>query len=758
MTIAYHTNNLQTIKDQVDLRDVVSHFWGQPASRRRQYDVYASRWRDDGHRPSFTVYADSFKDYGGGGDSGDLFTFLQRELSLDFRDALTWVHDYTQHQPVAVSPQARPAARRPHNGPPDTRWQAAAARALAQSQACLWSDRLDAQAARAYLNKRGLSDDTIQRAGYGYNPDWVATDWINPDTGRAAWLAPGVIEPWHFDGHLWALRVRCRVGTLSQALGIRPDTNRSGQRLPKYLNLVGSQQRGAIFNGDAITDDSDLLITEGGFDAALAGQLLADQPIQAITFGSASMQPAEHLLERVRRAGRIYLMLDADEAGRSQSQHLQTLLGDRAVTIQLPDGQDLTDFVLAGGDLAAALRRADSQPWWRDGVPDHTRSALLNYFQPSTAPVVELINDALVTGLIDGGCFSLTDLQQASDRLGYGLASATIWRVIRALDGYFFSKLESDKSVSENASRNEKKSGRPAQYYHTLPLSTVKGAILAWAAPRIYERFHPTEGSAPVAAQPTAPMLRALGFADDQAQSLCSELADALRCGLDEVAESRFRRHRGAVRAIAALRERLDEHKSTPLPPEWTLSSAASYRAAFLRATNNPRQRRSRRQICSLLGIADSSIASVVYRAGLRARSPQGEFVERPLSPSGAVDGQIMRVARQVRGYPRYVRLVRRDRLLEQRSYTGESSHEWIRERLARGYRVLIAYQLANTYESVSSQPPPPRPVIVRSSVPIVKERRRSARYYGVGHSPRWLRGQWRLWSALIREPLQNSA
>ena len=40
--------NSDELKARVDLRDLVGQFWGQPARSKAKYDVYASRWREDG--------------------------------------------------------------------------------------------------------------------------------------------------------------------------------------------------------------------------------------------------------------------------------------------------------------------------------------------------------------------------------------------------------------------------------------------------------------------------------------------------------------------------------------------------------------------------------------------------------------------------------------------------------------------------------------------------------------------------------------
>ena len=88
--IARYHFDTDGLKQRIDLRELVAQRWGAPKRHHAKVNFYFARWRDDGSQPSFAVYRDSFKDYGGAGDSGDVFEFLERDLNTDFKGALEY--------------------------------------------------------------------------------------------------------------------------------------------------------------------------------------------------------------------------------------------------------------------------------------------------------------------------------------------------------------------------------------------------------------------------------------------------------------------------------------------------------------------------------------------------------------------------------------------------------------------------------------------------------------------------------------------
>lgn len=788
-------HNAADLKARVDLRDIVRRLWGEPEHSSPRYDVHRARWRKDGSRASFTVYADRYKDYGGSGEGGDVFAFIQKDLNLTFKEALAWVADYLGGTAPDHQPRRAPTAppRHPSQEPPPIQWQQAAQGALAGAQAYLWGDTPDAAQVRDYLRTvRGFTDDTIKRAGYGYNPTWRRVD-------GAGMLAPGIIEPWACDGALWALRVRCRVGNLAAALGIPDDTIR-GNTSPKYLNLKGSKQAGALYNADAITWQRTVLIVEGGFDARLAEQCLnANTPpagtrlssplqdIAVVTFGSAHNTPSPRRIAQLRGARRVFLLLDDDAAGQSARAALQSALDGKAQVITLPQGKDVTEFVVThGGDLAALLHDAMSPPqparkmppaaandgrrtpalslrsddddcardgvaWWDGGVPDGVRSVLLTYFRPVTAPVIELLHTAIQNDLVSAAGFTADDVLTANDTLNFGISAGSVRRVLAELSGYFFAEVDTVDLAGESVSNPAKKRGRRAIRYRLLPWLTVRDNMAAWALPRIIEKAYPNPPDDEAAiATPTPEMFTALGFTLENAEQVAAQLKEAYPLAFGDTRP--WSRMAGE---IGKVRYKLYRMQSTPLPEGWSLANGTLYRAALLRATNDEEERRSRRSICELLGVSNGSVGKMIELAGLQKREKDGEFEEFVLESPDHVQREVNDKARRLAGYPRSV-LIDRDGVITRLPYHAEDTAERIVDALEEGAEVAVQVQVANHFIAVTDEQPvsvapaaastatddaprkraPKRPTAPRSR-PAPRKK-----IFGPVHDPVWVLGQ----------------
>jgi len=777
--------NSEELKSQTNLRELVRVLWGKPQQSHQQYDVYASRWRDDGRKAAFTVYDTYFKDYGGDGISGDVYTFLQNELNCDFKEALEWLVDYhgesltsiqTYSDQTHLAATTQKSLQKDDLAPP-TDWQRLAKEVLKQTQAYLWSDAADAYKALNYLREiRGLTEESIRRAGYGYNPRWQKIDWINPQTDKQASLAPGIIEPWYYDNNLWALRIRSRVGNLAEALAI-PDDTIGDNPSPKYLNLAGSKQTGALYNGDAIRSDRELVIVEGGFDAVLAQQILGDN-YTVVTFGSVSNKPSLKHLDKLKQAPAINLLLDNDEAGQEaqaklyEEIHKVTKGGvyETCKVVRFPQGKDVSDFVTKyQGDLLTLIQSAKKRAWWIKGVPDTVRSALLRYFRPSTAPVMEMINTAVRQDLLDPECFTTEDIIAASIQTGFGISEGTLRRIVFELTGYFFAELDTNK-LSKHVSKIEKK-GRNQIYYALNSRETILQTIISWAVPHIYAEYHPTEGENSVVARPTRGMLTTLGFSAEEADRLIPVLDRFYQDIYKAQGQIQEKTSRRAYRALHNLIVDLDNPYSSDLPEKWSLSSATSYRAAFLRASNNPEERRSRRSICRLLGIATGSVDKMLKLAGLERTHEGGEFEIEALNSADKLEKQIKELSYEVKGYPRSIVVLDGEEPVEERIYRGAESQDYIEEQFSKGYKVAVKLQVANHYSEYTHEMPmsveqkpkksvsQPESTAKQGESSQEKAQKTSSKrakpkklpkYYGPGFNPEWVRRQFLL--ALVRK------
>jgi len=196
--------------------------------------------------------------------------------------------------------------------PPSETWQERAREFVDAGRRCLWDDM--GEKALAWLWARGLTDDTIASFHLGFNPVEREDDpesW-GLDGGRKIWLARGILIPCEIENVLWYVRIR-------RARGNKFAYIRGGKAAPFGADHLGHVGRL-------------LLICKGEFDVMLA----------------------------VQEAGDLLDVITLEGAGKCIAR------SRRVVQVRFPDGGDLTDYYLAGGDLrgllAAAVRSASEQP------------------------------------------------------------------------------------------------------------------------------------------------------------------------------------------------------------------------------------------------------------------------------------------------------------------------------------------------------------------------------------------------------------
>ena len=197
-------------------------------------------------------------------------------------------------------PQAAPEARRvqPPETPTDyTAYIAKCIIALHQSKE-----------GQAYLQKRGISLETADRCGIGFDAEWISPTAIKRQRAKGSkWTPPA--HP--------AIIIPSDGSTHYVARDIRPDAEISD---PNYKKVnEGSPQLFSAFN--AIRADAEyIFVTEGAFDALSLWEVGAP----AIALNSTSN--ADKLLKELEEqptSKTLILCLDADEAGRKTTEKLK---------------------------------------------------------------------------------------------------------------------------------------------------------------------------------------------------------------------------------------------------------------------------------------------------------------------------------------------------------------------------------------------------------------------------------------------------
>lgn len=269
--------------------------------------------------PSFVVSPErqTWHCFGACGTGGDVFSFLMRKENIEFGEALRLLARRAGVTLAPPSPQQKAA---------DDRHERLylAAEAAAQFYQTSLLRSASAAGARAYLDKRGLNDKTIEDFQLGFNPAGgigLGAYLMERGYTRAELLAAGVVSEAEggqlrdrFPGRLiFPIRnVQGRVcGFGARAL----DPDSSG---PKYINTSQTEifDKGGILYGldrakVSIRKLNQAIIVEGYMDALMAHQYGHTQVVASM--GTSLTEKQVGLLKRYSK--NIILALDADAAG-----------------------------------------------------------------------------------------------------------------------------------------------------------------------------------------------------------------------------------------------------------------------------------------------------------------------------------------------------------------------------------------------------------------------------------------------------------
>jgi DNA primase len=297
-------------------------------------------------------------------EKGDVFTFVQKRLGLDFVDAVKYVGGKSG---VEVKEVARNAATGPD--PRERLWELNAAAAEYFTR-MLWADEIGISA-REYLARRNIDRDTADKFGLGFSPR-------DPGLMRSYLHTLGYEDARQIEAGLLVIREdgdeprpRFRDRLMFPiydpqgrviAFGGRVLDNRE----PKYLNSAESVtfQKGATLYGlnwakNAIRKNDRALLVEGYFDCV---RLLGSGIDTAIApLGTALTEAQATLLRKYTSS--VFLLYDSDKAGLQATFRAGDVLlrqGFKVHVVTLPDGEDPDTFVSKFGrdELESQLNHA----------------------------------------------------------------------------------------------------------------------------------------------------------------------------------------------------------------------------------------------------------------------------------------------------------------------------------------------------------------------------------------------------------------
>lgn len=310
--------------------------------------------------PSFSVSPEKglFHCFGCGA-GGNVFTFLMRVEGLDFRTAVERLADKVG---VTLGQGSRAPARHARDRGHEINHIAAEffAAALRGRQGAL---------ARAYLEHRGISEETVERFCLGFCPagpglqESLAKRGVSVAEARRWGLLTerqgGGIYP-RFGGRL-VFPIRDAAGHVVAFAG-----RSLGEQQPKYVNSPESQvfRKGDLVFGlyearQAIQSAKRVVVVEGYLDVLVVAQ--AGMREVVATMGTALSQKQLETLRRL--ADEVFVCFDADEAGWRAAERafiVASQVGIWARGVFLPPGQDPDSFVrVAGiGAMEEALQQA----------------------------------------------------------------------------------------------------------------------------------------------------------------------------------------------------------------------------------------------------------------------------------------------------------------------------------------------------------------------------------------------------------------
>ena len=293
------------------------------------------------------------------GEGGDLFSFVMKQLGMDFLESVRFVAERVGVE-IPDERQSRPEAD------PFARHHEANAFAADWFRRRLHDSR-DGEEARAYLRRRGISEEAVERFGIGWAPEaWTSLG----DAARAQGIpnelllelglvkqsTKGGREPYDaFRGRL--IFPIEDLGGRVVAFGGRVIAEVE-DHVPKYLNSPetpvyhkGDTLYGLRWSKGAIRRAESALVVEGYMDFVTLASHGVENAVAPL--GTAMTPRQAELIARF--APQVILLYDSDQAGlkatfRSGDELLR--VGVEVLVATLPEGEDPDSVVRSGGGKA----------------------------------------------------------------------------------------------------------------------------------------------------------------------------------------------------------------------------------------------------------------------------------------------------------------------------------------------------------------------------------------------------------------------
>jgi DNA primase len=428
--LRYTADSRERVRDAVDMLAVVG---AHTELRRAGATEYVGRCPfHDERTPSFGVNPVEKVYYCFGCQaSGDVFRFVMETEGLDFTGAMQALADRfgVELETEAEAPEA--AQRRQRR---ERLWELLG-RAATYYARYLWDAR-EAEPARAYLQSRGLREDTLREFKVGYAPsawDRMLTASRRAGFSDAELLATGLAQRSKTNPGRIYDRFRERImfpstDARGHVLGFGARAMRENQQ-PKYLNTADGElyhKRRVLFGIDraraAAARAGRAILVEGYTDVLALHQAGLHNAVGIM--GTALTEEQVGELQRVAKV--LELCLDADRAGQDAMLRAAQITDHRNLELRvvpLPDGTDPAELIERSGADALRQRVAASVPFVafhverilerNDTSTAEGRDRAFQQLQPALKNLRSgLFGDALVQKI--AGRLALTEAQLSS--------------------------------------------------------------------------------------------------------------------------------------------------------------------------------------------------------------------------------------------------------------------------------------------------------------------------------------------------------
>jgi DNA primase len=332
--------------------------------------------------------------------SGDSVQYLRDFKGMSYFDALLALGREPDYSMIKSKPILTPKAETP---PPPEAWQERASSFAMQSQAILWDSAGDKM--RQWLHtEKGLNDETIRKAGLGYNPTdiyepratWGLPSALN-DQGKEKkqWLPAGLVIPFLQDGKVQRLRIR-RTNP--------GDGNR-------YIIVSGSSSAPMAWH----KDQGAAVIVESELDGLLLSQEAGDL-CAVVALGSAQAKPDTRTDTLLKSAKTILVSLDTDEAGAKAAWDFwPKQYGKKFKRWHCLKGKDPSDSWKNGLDLRTWIQAGlpDKEPFMKEAKFRQEATLKQNTVAPKTEQRME--NGRVAEILADKAGVGKTTMQDAPE-------------------------------------------------------------------------------------------------------------------------------------------------------------------------------------------------------------------------------------------------------------------------------------------------------------------------------------------------------